>query len=122
MLIITRRIDERIMIGSDIQFTILGVHGNQVRIGVEAPRDVSVHREGVYRRINVHGSAAALAHGGSCDGAPGQRLHYSADFYAAYVRDPDGNKIAAACVASQRHSAGVIETSVSEPIIDGTIR
>jgi catechol 2,3-dioxygenase-like lactoylglutathione lyase family enzyme len=41
--------------------------------------------------------AAALAHGGSCDGAPGLRLHYSPDFYAAYVRDPDGNKLGAVC-------------------------
>jgi catechol 2,3-dioxygenase-like lactoylglutathione lyase family enzyme len=41
--------------------------------------------------------AAALANGGSCDGAPGLRLRYSPDFYAAYVRDPDGNKIAAVC-------------------------
>lgn len=41
--------------------------------------------------------AAALAHGGACDGAPGLRLHYAADFYAAYVRDPDGNKVAAVC-------------------------
>ena len=39
--------------------------------------------------------AAALANGGSCEGAPGLRLHYSPDFYAAYVRDPDGNKLAA---------------------------
>ena len=41
--------------------------------------------------------AAALANGGSCDGRPGLRLHYSPDFYAAYVRDPDGNKLAAVC-------------------------
>ena len=41
--------------------------------------------------------AAALANGGTCDGAPGLRLHYSPDFYAAYVRDPDGNKVAAVC-------------------------
>lgn len=41
--------------------------------------------------------AAALAHGGRCDGAPGLRLHYASDFYAAYVRDPDGNKVAAVC-------------------------
>jgi catechol 2,3-dioxygenase-like lactoylglutathione lyase family enzyme len=41
--------------------------------------------------------AAALANGGTCDGAPGLRLHYAPDFYAAYVRDPDGNKIAAVC-------------------------
>jgi catechol 2,3-dioxygenase-like lactoylglutathione lyase family enzyme len=41
--------------------------------------------------------SAALAHGGVCDGAPGLRLHYAADFYAAYVRDPDGNKLASVC-------------------------
>jgi catechol 2,3-dioxygenase-like lactoylglutathione lyase family enzyme len=41
--------------------------------------------------------AAALAHGGTCDGPPGLRLHYSPDFYAAYVRDLDGNKLAAVC-------------------------
>jgi len=41
--------------------------------------------------------AAALARGGTCEGPPGLRLHYSPDFYAAYVRDPDGNKIAAVC-------------------------
>jgi len=41
--------------------------------------------------------AAALACGGSCDGAPGLRLHYAPDFYASYVRDPDGNKLAAVC-------------------------
>lgn len=41
--------------------------------------------------------AAALAQGGLCDGAPGLRPHYSPDFYAAYVRDPDGNKVAAVC-------------------------
>jgi catechol 2,3-dioxygenase-like lactoylglutathione lyase family enzyme len=40
---------------------------------------------------------AALANGGRSDGAPGLRLHYAADFYAAYVRDPDGNKLAAVC-------------------------
>ena len=41
--------------------------------------------------------AAALAHGGRCDGPPGLRLNYGPDFYAAYVRDPDGNKVAAVC-------------------------
>ena len=41
--------------------------------------------------------AAAVAHGGSCDGPPGLRLHYNPDFYAAYVRDPGGNKLAAVC-------------------------
>jgi catechol 2,3-dioxygenase-like lactoylglutathione lyase family enzyme len=41
--------------------------------------------------------AAALAHGGSCEGAPGLRLHYQPDFYAAYVRDPDANKLCVVC-------------------------
>ena len=41
--------------------------------------------------------AAALANGGVCEGPPGLRKHYSPDFYAAYVRDPDGNKLAAVC-------------------------
>jgi catechol 2,3-dioxygenase-like lactoylglutathione lyase family enzyme len=41
--------------------------------------------------------AAALTHGGSCEGAPGLRPQYNPDFYAAYVRDPDGNKLAAVC-------------------------
>jgi hypothetical protein len=41
--------------------------------------------------------AAALAHGGRCEGPPGIRLQYNPDFYAAYVRDPDGNKLAAVC-------------------------
>lgn len=46
--------------------------------------------------------AAALANGGTCDGPPGLRLHYAPDFYAAYVRDPDGNKLAAVCRGLKR--------------------
>nr|WP_283027422.1 carbon storage regulator CsrA [Providencia rettgeri] len=51
MLILTRRINEEVMIGDDIKIRILGVKGNQVRIGIEAPEDVSVHREEIYQRI-----------------------------------------------------------------------
>lgn len=51
MLILTRRVGETVMIGHDITVTILGVKGNQVRIGVKAPKEVAVHREEVYKRI-----------------------------------------------------------------------
>ncbi len=51
MLILTRRVGESLMVGDDITITVLGVKGNQVRIGVDAPRDVAVHREEIYNRI-----------------------------------------------------------------------
>ncbi|MEQ4765161.1 carbon storage regulator CsrA [Providencia rettgeri] len=51
MLILTRRVSEEVMIGDDIKIKILGVKGNQVRIGVAAPEDVSVHREEIYQRV-----------------------------------------------------------------------
>ena len=51
MLILTRRVGETVMIGEDVTVTVLGVKGNQVRIGVNAPREVAVHREEIFERI-----------------------------------------------------------------------
>jgi carbon storage regulator len=52
MLILTRRVGETVIIGSDVDVTVLGVKGNQVRLGVKAPREVSVHREEIFQRIS----------------------------------------------------------------------
>ena len=59
MLILTRRAGETVMIGSDVTITVLGVKGNQVRIGINAPKDVAVHREEIYERIQSEKAAEA---------------------------------------------------------------
>lgn len=61
MLILTRRVGETLMIGDEVTVTVLGVKGNQVRIGVNAPRDVAVHREEIYERIKREQAAPAEA-------------------------------------------------------------
>lgn len=59
MLILTRRVGEALMIGDEVTVTVLGVKGNQVRIGVDAPRHVAVHREEIYTRILEQENVAA---------------------------------------------------------------
>lgn len=68
MLILTRRIGETVVIGNDVDVTVLGVKGNQVRLGVKAPREVAVYREEIHRRISqeqqhVTGTEASEASG-----------------------------------------------------------
>jgi len=60
MLILTRRVGETIIIGDDVQVSILGHRGGQVRIGITAPKSVSVHREEIYQRIMVEKAGLSL--------------------------------------------------------------
>lgn len=62
MLILTRRVGETVMIGNEVTVTVLGVKGNQVRIGVNAPKDVAVHREEIYERIKREEDGGAGLH------------------------------------------------------------
>ncbi|WP_019627137.1 carbon storage regulator CsrA [Thioalkalivibrio sp. ALJT] len=71
MLILTRRVGETLMIGEDVSVTVLGVKGNQVRIGINAPQDVAVHREEIFQRIQRESNVADDEEGsGSSGGGP----------------------------------------------------
>ena len=61
MLILTRRVGESLMIGDDVNVTVLGIRGNQVRIGVNAPKEIPVHREEIYERIQREKSGQQAA-------------------------------------------------------------
>ena len=57
MLILTRRMNETLMVGDDVRVTVLGINGNQVRIGVQAPRHIPVHRQEIYEKIKKEESS-----------------------------------------------------------------
>lgn len=62
MLVLSRRLEETLIIGDDIKVTVLGISGNQVRLGISAPKVVSVHREEVYKRIKAEVEDAKRTH------------------------------------------------------------
>jgi carbon storage regulator len=64
MLILTRKVGETLRIGNDVTVMIMGVNGSQVRIGVNAPKDVTVHREEIYERIRQEQPSSAATEGG----------------------------------------------------------
>jgi carbon storage regulator len=67
MLILTRRVGETVMIGDDVTITVLGVKGNQVRVGINAPKHVAVHREEIYERIKREQQGGASEDAGPDD-------------------------------------------------------
>ena len=70
MLILTRRVGETVMIGNEVTVTVLGVKGNQVRVGVNAPKDVAVHREEIYERIKREQQSSDVPENKAADYAP----------------------------------------------------
>jgi len=77
MLILTRRVGEKVMIGDNVTVAIIGVKGNQIRIGIRAPKDVTVHRQEIYERIRdasiagVYGSRSHRSRSASLQSIPG---------------------------------------------------
>jgi carbon storage regulator len=79
MLILTRRVGETVMIGDDVTITVLGVKGNQVRVGINAPKHVAVHREEIYERIKRE------QQGGGSEGGPDDDPSSSPEKSAQYA-------------------------------------
>lgn len=73
MLILTRRIGETLMVGDEVTITVLGVKGNQVRIGINAPKHVSVHREEIYQRIQQEKQGGGAGYSPTGDDSLGNR-------------------------------------------------
>ncbi|MCU0760866.1 MAG: carbon storage regulator CsrA [Steroidobacteraceae bacterium] len=78
MLILTRRVGETVMIGNEVTVTVLGVKGNQVRLGINAPKDVAVHREEIFERIKAERTDGEGGSAGSGNGAHNGNGHYDA--------------------------------------------
>ncbi len=80
MLILTRRVGETVMIGTEVTVTVLGVKGNQVRLGINAPKDVAVHREEIFERIKAERTddSSSAAGNGNGNGAVNGNGHYDA--------------------------------------------
>ena len=76
MLILTRRVGETVMIGNEVTVTVLGVKGNQVRMGINAPRSVAVHREEIFERIKHDETEGEFAPGADSKGTA-ERPHVS---------------------------------------------
>jgi len=79
MLILTRRVGETVMIGDEVTITVLGVKGNQVRVGINAPKSVAVHREEIYERIKREQQGG----GGGGGGETGDKTKHTQEFAPA---------------------------------------
>jgi carbon storage regulator len=88
MLILTRRVGETVVIGDEVTVTVLGVKGNQVRIGVNAPREVAVHREEIYQRIKNEAEDGVVPSGTSAPATAASEAP-KADATEAVVAEPE---------------------------------